>query len=94
MTDDPNTRKELQQVEYVEAEPIEGSGSYKPEQPVAYVRTYQGGGCIPCCGPGGCIALLVILSYFFYEFEFVRAVAIGLIIFVVLSFLAGSVVRR
>lgn len=95
MDQQPKTGKEVLEVEYVEAEPIETPAASRVEQQQPYVRTYySGGGCNPCCGPFGCVLTLVLLSYAFYEFEFVRAVALALIIFMVVSIFAGTVVRR
>ena len=95
MDQDPQTRQEILEAEYVDAEPMEGSEVYRVEQQQPHVRTYySSGGCTPCCGPFGCVLTLVFLSYVFYEFEFVRAVALALIVFMVISILAGSVVRR
>ncbi len=95
MDHDRQTEKEVLEVEYVDAEPIEVSEAYRVEQQQPHVRTYySGGGCTPCCGPFGCVLALILLSYVFYEFEFVRAVALAFIVFIVVSILAGSLVRR
>lgn len=51
-------------IEYVEAEPIEGSGAPAPAatpfQPQMYSYYKKSDSCIPCCGPVGCSVLLLL----------------------------------
>ena len=94
MSKRPDINKDLAEVEYVEAEPIEPPFASSPSpQPMPFVRTYSSTGCVPCCGPFGCLLTLIILSYFFYEFEFLRAVAIAGVILLIVSVFAGSLTR-
>lgn len=95
MDEQPTGRHEVLEVEYLDAEPIENAQLSPTPDQQPYVRTYySGGGCTPCCGPFGCLACVFMLGYVFYEFEFVRAVALAAVIFLIVSIMAGSVSRR
>ena len=85
--------KEVSHVEYVEAEVLESSYPEQPQYEAPYVRTYSSTGCVPCCGPIGCTLSLLIAGYFLYQFDFIRAVAIALVLFLAVSFFARSITR-
>lgn len=66
-----NSKKPYQDVEYVEAEPIDGSGAAPAPpaggaplvRPQVYSYYHKSESCVPCCGPFGCsLMLLAVLA--------------------------------
>ncbi len=82
------------EVEYVEAEPI-GPEPQAPYQAPRYQGNPLPGGqvyysranCVPCCGPVGCLSLILVALLVFTDLD-VRPLIFALSIFTIVSFIA------
>lgn len=80
-------------VEYVEAEPIEPAAPLAPHlhrhsnAPFPNQVYHTKANCIPCCGPVGCLSLVLLATLIFTDWN-VRPIMLALSIFILVSFIA------
>src|SRR5690606_4960263 len=88
-------------IEYVDAEPIEGSGAPAPEgepfagrspgmqgQPHVYTYYQRSQGCGPCCGPIGCGVMIAAVLLVLGQPQLLRPLLLAMAIIVGLSLLS------
>lgn len=79
-------------IEYVEAEPIEPGDVPAPQSeyqqfPFPNQVYYTKANCFPCCGPFGCLSLILVVLLIFTDIN-TRPLIFALGIFALVSFLA------
>jgi hypothetical protein len=87
---------------YVDAQPIEGSGApapaplQSPHQPGPGVYTYyqRSEGCFPCCGPIGCSVMMIAVFAMIGSPELMRGALYAAGIMVLVSLLSPLFIRR
>jgi len=91
-----DNQKQDEKVEYVEAIPIEPDHPSVETRQQPHFQTYHAtsAGCSPCCGPLGCLAILVLGSGLLMNSEFFRNVLFAAFIFFALSALLSYVSRQ
>lgn len=85
-------------VQYVDAEPIEGTGAPAPvdlpQQPHVYTYYHKTDSCIPCCGPFGCSIALIGTMLLLGNPKLLNGALYAVAILVVFSVLAQLFARR
>lgn len=82
-------------VEYVEAVPIEPDGrEVRSAQPQFTTVTHTSRGCSPCCGPIGCLVVVVAGFYLFAQSDFLRHALLFGLVLLSISTLAGYLAQR
>lgn len=96
-----SAKKPYDDVEYVDAEPIDGTGAAAPApagprqgQPQVYSYYHKSESCVPCCGPFGCSLLLLLFLGLWGNRHLLDAALYAVAILVVVSVLTRLLARR
>jgi hypothetical protein len=92
-------RRNDEPIEYLDAEPIEGTGAPSPsrqQQFQPHVHTYyqKNASCIPCCGPIGCSVILIMAFAVIGNPELLKGALYAGAILVIVSLLSQVLLGR